>query len=118
TARRRQGRRGRVRAVVASHLGPPLRQCETAVMTATSAAKRLGHPDTSTVFVGGLLGLFGILPASILTIFFGERVLAKYDAEPDRWGARGWVEAGITLAKIGLGIFLIELVAFVLLKLL
>lgn len=69
------------------------------------------------MFVGGLLGLIGSLPASLLAWYFGNRLLAKYDAEPDRWGARGWAEAGIIMAKVGIVVFAVEVVFGVLLAL-
>jgi hypothetical protein len=63
-----------------------------------------GHPDTSTIFVLGLLGLSGALIFSGSAWYFGNRLLAKYDAEPGKYGARGWVEAGRIMGMIGLGV--------------
>jgi hypothetical protein len=72
------------------------------VMTEMAYAKSLrGHPDTSTIFVLGLLGLLGGVVFAPCAWFFGNRLLDKYDAEPLRWGARGWVQAGVTMGKIG-----------------
>lgn len=59
------------------------------------------HPDTSTIFVMGLLGVVGGLIFGPLAWYFGNRLLAKYDAEPGRWGRRQWAKTGVILGKIG-----------------
>jgi hypothetical protein len=66
-----------------------------------------GHPDTSTIFVLGLFGLSGAFVFSGCAWYFGNRLLAKYDAEPGRWGRRGWVTAGRNMGIIGLAIFVL-----------
>ena len=76
------------------------------------------HPDASTIFVLGLLGLGGGLVFGGCAWYFGNRLLAKYDAEPGRWGSRGWVEAGRILGMIGTGISALLLVALLLLAVL
>jgi hypothetical protein len=72
------------------------------VMTEMAYPKNLrGHPDTSTIFVLGLLGLLGGVIFGPCAWYFGNRLLDKYDAEPHRWGARKWAQAGVTMGKIG-----------------
>ena len=68
---------------------------------AVKPASRRGHPDTSTIFVLGLLSLSGTLIFGLSAWYFGNRLLAKYDAEPGRWGRRGWADAGRILGMIG-----------------
>lgn len=59
------------------------------------------HPDTSTIFVCGLLS-FGFGPVmSVGNWYFGNRLLAKYDAEPERWTHRDLVVAGQWLGFAG-----------------
>lgn len=72
-----------------------------------------GHPDTSTIFVLGLLGLTGSVIFGACAWYFGNRLLAKYDAEPGRWGRRGWAEAGRIMGIIGtaISVFVIVTVA-------
>lgn len=65
-------------------------------------APKLGHPDTSTIFVLGLLGMIGALWFGACAWYFGGRLLRKYDAEPGRWGRRRWVEAGIVMGKLSI----------------
>lgn len=65
---------------------------------------RRAHPDTSTIFVLGLLGLSGTVLFGACAWYFGDRLLRKYDAEPGRWEHRGWVEAGRILGMIGSGL--------------
>jgi len=59
------------------------------------------HPDTSTIFVLGLLGLTPTLVFGICAWVFGNRLLTRYDAHPGRWGYRGVVEAGRILGMVG-----------------
>lgn len=59
------------------------------------------HPDTTTIFVMGLLSIIGGLIFGPLAWFFGNRLLAKYDAEPERFRHRDWVVAGVVMGKIG-----------------
>lgn len=59
------------------------------------------HPDTSTIFVMGLLAVLGGLIFGPLSWYFGNRLLAKYDAEPGRFQRRNLVTAGVTMGKIG-----------------
>jgi hypothetical protein len=68
-----------------------------------SVGRKRAHPDTSTIFVLGLLSLvLGIgLIFGISAWYFGGRLLAKYDAEPGRWGYRGCVEAGRIMGIVG-----------------
>jgi hypothetical protein len=80
----------------------------------TKAKRQVGHPDTSTIFVLGLLGLSGAFIFSGSARYFGNRLLAKYDAEPGRYGARGWVVAGRIMGMIGLGVTALWLVVLVL----
>lgn len=79
-------------------------------MSTATAQPKLGHPDTSTIFVLGLLSLTGAFVFGICAWYFGDRLLAKYDAEPDRWAHRGWVEAGRILGMIGLGVSAVLLI--------
>lgn len=62
---------------------------------------KLGHPDTSTIFVLGLLSLV-FFPFGLCAWYFGNRLLREYDAEPNRWGRRQWVEAGKIIGIVGL----------------
>lgn len=80
---------------------------------ATVTSPRRGHPDTSTIFVLGLLGLWGFFLFAGCAWYFGDRLLAKYDAEPGRWGHRGWVEAGRIMGIIGTGVSVLVLVLVV-----
>ena len=71
--------------------------------------KKLAHPDTSTIFVMGLLS-FVIFPLGIAAWYFGSRLLRKYDAEPGRWAHRNVAEAGRILGMIGLGLGVLGLI--------
>lgn len=66
-----------------------------------SAYVERAHPDTSTVFVCGLLSFVGGPVVAIGTWYFGGRLLAKYDAEPTRWGHRDLVVMGRWVGVIG-----------------
>ena len=78
---------------------------------AVQSARR-GHPDTSTIFVLGVLGI-AFFPLGWCAWYFGARLLRKYDANPGRWGRRGWVEAGRIIGLVGLGLnVLLLLVTF------
>lgn len=70
------------------------------------------HPDTSTIFVLGLLGILGGVIFGPCAWYFGDRLLAKYDAEPHRWGSRSWAQAGRTMGKIGTFLIPVWLVLF------
>jgi len=76
-----------------------------------AVTNRRAHPDTSTIFVLGLLGLSGSFVFGGCAWYFGNRLLAKYDAEPGRWGHRRWVEVGRLLGMIGTAISVVSLVA-------
>lgn len=76
--------------------------------------RRLAHPDTSTIFVLGLLGL-GFFPLGIAAWYFGNRLLRVYDAEPGRWAHRSLVEAGRILGMVGIGLGVLWVVALLLL---
>jgi hypothetical protein len=76
--------------------------------------QRLAHPDTSTIFVLGLLGLV-FFPLGIAAWYFGNRLLRVYDAEPGRWAHRSLVEAGRVLGMIGIGLGVLGVVALLLL---
>ncbi len=49
----------------------------------------------------GPLGLLGCFIFSPCAWYFGNRLLDKYDSEPNRWGARKGAQAGVTMGKIG-----------------
>lgn len=74
------------------------------------SSKHLAHPDTSTIFVLGLLS-FVFFPFGIAAWIFGNRLLHKYDAEPGRWAHRRLVEAGRTLGMIGIAVGVLGLIA-------
>jgi hypothetical protein len=76
-----------------------------------AVTNRRAHPDTSTIFVLGLLGLGGFFVLGGCAWYFGNRLLRTYDAEPGRWGHRRWVEAGRLLGMIGTAISAVSLVA-------
>ncbi len=62
-----------------------------------------------------MLGLLGILGGVIFgpcAWYFGDRLLAKYDAEPPRWGSRSLAQAGRTMGKIGTFLIPVWLVLF------
>ncbi|MDH2416262.1 hypothetical protein [Nocardioides sp. CER19] len=67
-----------------------------------------GHPDTSTIFVLGLVGLSGTFVFGGCAWYFGNRLLRKYDAEPGRWGRRGWVQAGRVMGMVGTGLSVVN----------
>lgn len=71
------------------------------------------HPDTSTIFVLGLWGVLGGVIFAPCAWYFGDRLLAKYDAEPHRWGSRGWAQAGRTMGKIGTFLIPVWILLFV-----
>ena len=53
----------------------------------------------------GLLSLSGYLFVfGICAWYFGNRLLRKYDAEPDRWAHRQLVVIGRTMGMVGVGI--------------
>lgn len=68
---------------------------------APAAQADRAHPDTSTIFVLGLLGILGGIIFAPLAWYFGNRLLKKYDDEPGRWGRREWAKAGVLMGKIG-----------------
>jgi hypothetical protein len=84
----------------------------TDVAVAPRAQRRTAHPDTSTIFVMGLLSLSGYaFVLGIAAWYFGNRLLRTYDAEPGRWDHRGLVVAGRTMGMVGtaLGIVVVGL---------
>jgi hypothetical protein len=83
-------------------------------MTQAAVPGRLrAHPDTSTIFVLGLLGLSGSVVFGISAWVFGNRLLARYDAEPGRWGSREWVVAGRVMGIVGTVISAVVIVGLV-----
>jgi len=70
------------------------------------------HPDTSTIWVMGLLGILGGVIFGPLAWYFGDRLLAKYDAEPGRFQRRGWAVAGRNMGRIGTFLIPVWVVVF------
>jgi hypothetical protein len=54
-------------------------------------SKQLAHPDTSTIF---------LMMFSPFAWFSGNRLLKKYDAEPDRWAHQGLVVFSRNTGKV------------------
>jgi hypothetical protein len=77
--------------------------------------RQLAHPDTSTIFVLGLLS-FALFPLGIAAWYFGNRLLRSYDAEPGRWAHRGLVEAGRIMGMIGIGLGVLGIIALLVLS--
>jgi hypothetical protein len=76
--------------------------------------QRLAHPDTSTVFVLGLLSI-GFFPLGIAAWYFGNRLLLAHDADPGRWAHRSLVEAGRVMGMIGICLGVLGVVVLLLL---
>ena len=87
--------------LVAEAENQPPRGMLTPMSDTQVRARPQGHPDTSTIFVLGLLGLSGSVLFGACAWYFGNRLLAKYDAEPGRWRHRGWAQAGQIMGIIG-----------------
>jgi hypothetical protein len=92
-------------------------QLAVADTTGAGPAPKQAHPDTSTIFVLGLLSLTPSYVFSICAWHFGNRLLRKYDAEPGRWSGRGWVVAGRIMGMVGLVLSVLVTIVFVIVQL-
>lgn len=70
------------------------------------------HPQTSTVLVLGILGLFVCGITGIIAGIMGGRVLREIDAQPGRYSGRSQVNLGRLLGWVGVGLWGLILVFY------